>query len=213
MPILEALRHDADDLVILAVEQQRAMENISGRAEHGLPERVADDGDLFVAHLVVIGNYLPAEFRSGLESSKEIAINTRRAGAFRRALRSQTEDGLTEGSHALKGMTVTLEVVEIGVCGPEDFVRKFELRNGRVKIDEPARIPVRQGADEHRIHQAEDGRARTDAEGKGEYRGYGEAGALAQCAQAIAQVLHGLFNPQQRAFVTMCLFSLLHAAV
>ena len=106
MRILEALRHDADDLVILAVEQQRAMENISGRAEHGLPERVADDGDFFVAHLVVVGSYLPAKFRSGLESSKEIAIDARRADAFRRALRSQTEDRLTEGGHVLKGMAV-----------------------------------------------------------------------------------------------------------
>ncbi len=88
MRILEALRHDAHNLVVLSVEQQRAMENIRGRAEHGLPERVADDRDFFVAHLVVVGSYLPAEFGSGLESSKEIAIHTRRADAFRRTLRS-----------------------------------------------------------------------------------------------------------------------------
>ncbi len=104
--ILEPLRHDADDLVIFAVEQQRAMENVSGRPEHGLPERVADDGDFFVARLVVIGSDVPAEFGSGLKSSKEIAIDTRRADAFRRALRSQTEDRLIEGGHVLKGVAV-----------------------------------------------------------------------------------------------------------
>src|ERR1700722_9250015 len=38
-------------------------------------------------------------------------------------------------------------------------------------------------------------------------------GAPAQCAQAIAQVLHGLFDPQQRALVAMCLFCLLHLVV
>ena len=213
MRILEALRHDADDLVILAVEQQRAMENVSGRAEHRLPERVADDGDFFVPQLVVAATYLPAKLRSGLKGAKEIAIDARRADAFRRALRSQTEDGLSEDGHVLKGMTVTLEVVEIGVGGAEDFDWQVELPIGRVEIDEPARISVRQGADEHRIHQAEDRRACADAEGKREYRGYGESWALAQGAQAIAQVLHGLFDPQQRALVAMCLFCLLHATV
>ena len=122
MRILEALRHDADDLVVLAVEQQRAMENVSGRAEHGLPERMADDGDFFVAQLVVVGTYLPAKFRSGLKGSKEIAIDARRADAFCRALRSQTEDRLIEGGHVLKGVALVLEVVEVGVGGAEDFV-------------------------------------------------------------------------------------------
>src|ERR1700733_8416403 len=138
MRILEALRHDADDLVLLAVEQQRTMENVSGRAEHGLPERVADDGDFFVAQLVVAGPYLPAKFRRGLKGSKEIAIDARRADAFRRALRSQTEDGLSEGCQILKGVAFLLQVVEVGVGGAEDFEWHVELRIGRVKIDEPA---------------------------------------------------------------------------
>ena len=55
-----------------------------------------------------LGSYGPAKFGSGLESSKEIAIDPRRADAFRRALRGQTEDGLTEGGHVLKGTTVAL---------------------------------------------------------------------------------------------------------
>ena len=189
------------------------MKNIRSGCEHGLPEGMADDDDFFVARLVVVGSDGSAEFRSGLESSKEIAIDSGRADAFCRALRSQTQDRLTEGGHILKRVTFLLQVVEVGVSGAEDFDWQFELRIGRVEIDQPARISVRQGADEHRIHQAEDGRACADAEGKREYRGYGEAGALAQCAQAIAQVLHGLFDPQQRAFVAMCLFCLLHAAV
>src|SRR6266851_2542162 len=163
------------------------MENIGGRAEHGLPERVADDGDSFVPQLVVVGTDLPAKFRSGLKGSKEVAIHPRRADAFRRARRSQAQNGLIEDGHVLKGMTVALEVIEIGVSGAEGFHGKFEPQIGRVEIDELARIPVRQGTDEHRIYKAEDGRARADAEGKRKDRGYGEAGALAQCAQPIAQ--------------------------
>ena len=38
-------------------------------------------------------------------------------------------------------------------------------------------------------------------------------GLSAQSAQAITQILYGLFNPQQAALVAMCLFCLLHAAV
>lgn len=53
---------------------------------------------------------------------------------------------------------------------------------------------------------------RADAQGEREHRGYGETGTLAQSAQAVAQVLTCLFDPQQRALVAMCLFCLLYTS-
>src|ERR1700733_4070691 len=120
------------------------MKNIRSGCEHRLPEGMTDDGDFFGPQLVVVGSDGPAKFGSGLEGSKEIAIDPRCADAFRRALRGQTEDGLTKGGHVLEGMTVALEVVEIGVERAEDFDGQFELRIGRVEIDEPAWITIGQ---------------------------------------------------------------------
>ena len=83
---------------------------------------------------------------------------------------------------------------------------------GSEQIDQPIRVPVRQRSYEDRIHQAEDGGACADAEGKREYGGDGETGASAQRAQAIASVLEKGIKPGQGAAFAMSLAGLLYAA-
>jgi len=142
---------------------------------HGLPRISADRAEW------VRPKFLPLDgegilFLDELTSAPQMT----QAGCYPR--RCQIEDGLTEGGHVLEGMTLALDVVQISIGGAEDFVWQFELTIGRIEIDEPAGIAVRQGADQHGVHEAEDGRAGADAEGKREHRGNGEARALAQGA-------------------------------
>lgn len=78
-----------------------------------------------------------------MKGFEEISINTRRTHSLCRALRRQAENGLLEGGHVLKGMTVALEVIEIGVGRPKDFGWQLELRIGCVEIDKSAWITIR----------------------------------------------------------------------
>jgi hypothetical protein len=98
------------------------MENVRSRAEHGLPERVADDCNLFAALLVVTAQDCATEFGSGLEGLKEIPIHSRRAHPLRHALRCEAEDGQIEGGHILKRVTLFLQVVEVSVGGAEESI-------------------------------------------------------------------------------------------
>src|SRR6202044_1174841 len=102
MRILEPLRHDTDDLIGLAIEEQCAIENVRAGREHGLPESVANQGDFFVTNLIVAGGNCPAQLWRCKECRKEIAIYPRRACTLCRALRSQAEDRLVEGRHILE---------------------------------------------------------------------------------------------------------------
>src|SRR5580698_76913 len=121
MRILETLRHDANDLITLAIKQQGAMKNIRGRAERGLPESVTDDGNFFAALLVVGGADGAAKLGRRLKGLEEISVDTGRAGALRGALRGEAEDGLAEGGHFLKRVAFLLQVIEVSVGGPEHF--------------------------------------------------------------------------------------------
>jgi hypothetical protein len=120
---------------------------------------------------------------------------------------------LTEGGHILKRAALLLQVVKVSVERTEDFNRQFEPRVGREEVDEPPWVTIGQGTDENSIHEAEDGRARTDTESEREHCGHGKARAIAQRTQAVAEVHNHLFDPQHRAHVAMGLFGLLHPAV
>ena len=64
-----ALRQHADDRVGLAVELNDPVHDGRVGAELTLPERVADDGDLVLAELILAGQERPAEGRLDAEDA------------------------------------------------------------------------------------------------------------------------------------------------
>jgi hypothetical protein len=65
--ILKCRRHDAEDAVGFAVQQEGLGEDVCALVEDGLPERVADEDDAIVAGLIVGRGDGAAEFGRYLE--------------------------------------------------------------------------------------------------------------------------------------------------
>jgi hypothetical protein len=65
--------HHADDAVGPRIEQQFFPQHAAIGTEAGLPERVADHGDLSFPRLVVIGGHGAAEFRRDPEDLEEVS--------------------------------------------------------------------------------------------------------------------------------------------
>ncbi len=204
-------RHDADDLIVCPIEFQGVIENVAACTEHGEPEGVADEDGLRVGRLLFFRGKRASQFRTRLQGGEEILVDTRAADAVRGSLLGNAELRLFEVAHVCVGIGLTLEVVEVAIAGTDDFGRNLEAGIGREEIDQLPGIAVRQGSDEHGVHEAEDGCAGADAEGQCEYGGEGEGGAFAQGAQAVAEVLEGLFDPQEGALIAMGLLGLFHS--
>src|SRR5262249_19676665 len=114
-----------------------------GRGKHGLPERVADDGDCFATALIILRGDPPAKFGRSLERLEEVAVDSRGADSLGRTTLCEIEHRLLERSHVLEGVVLTLDVVEISIGGTEVLRREIEAWIGGIKIDEPVRIAVR----------------------------------------------------------------------
>src|ERR1700722_19531197 len=108
-------------------------------------------------------------------------------------------------------MRLPFQIVEVGIGRAKDLRGKFELRIGRVEIDEAVRIAIGQRTQQDCIDQAKDSRACADAEREREYRGEGEARRATQRTHAVVDILHDALDEWQGMPVANCLASLLRA--
>jgi hypothetical protein len=74
------------------------------------------------------------------------------------------------------------------------------------------RLRVRQRPQQHRVHHAEDGGVRSNAESERENRHGGEARIALKLPQAVTEVLQEIFEVIDLAHVTALLFDLVFAA-
>ncbi len=80
-------------------------------------------------------------------------------------------------------------------------------RSGGVEIDDALRVGDGKRAQEHRVHDAEDGGVGSDAQSKREDGGEGEAGTLAHGAQAEAEIAEEAIQPGPAAVEVEALLS------
>src|SRR5207245_8726146 len=79
-PVAEAGGQHADDLVGLAVDADRATDDVGVTPEPILPVAVTDDEDSVVAEDLLVGTEAAAELRSGAERGKEIGGDAEAVG-------------------------------------------------------------------------------------------------------------------------------------
>src|SRR5262245_46740160 len=94
--IAEGGGQDADDLVRLPVDADRAAENVGGAAEAGLPVVVADDENVVAAVDLFVATEGAAELRPGAERRKKVGGSAKALGHLRRPARLGNAD-LGEG--------------------------------------------------------------------------------------------------------------------
>ncbi len=90
--------------------------------------------------------------------------------------------------------------------GPPALRVDFEDRH------DPARIGVRQWAQQHAIYNAEDCRGRADTKGKGKENDDGKAGIFSQHTKGEAQILKERFQKGQSAALAIKFFGLFDAS-
>ena len=184
--VLEALGHDADDRVALAVERDRAVEHGLGAAEAAFGEARGDDHDGRRSRDVVRGGEVASErgpYAEGGEivGTDEIAFEPRRlAGRRERRLPTPHDGERVERAIALHD----LEERSVG-----DRKRPVIVVAVR-EHDHALGLRIRQRAEEDLVDGAEDRGADTDAEADAEDRDERAPGARAaeQLSPRVPQV-------------------------
>src|SRR5437868_2376358 len=182
---VEVFGEDADDLVGQVCDLNGAGGDLGIGIEEGLPEMPADDGDLLVAlggffrQEVAAEDGLDAqdieEVGKGADASNEMGVIVGKADSGGTLL----EDAeVVEGSGSL---APEVEVAWIGSGIGEEFL---EEADALPDDDEAAAVAVGEGLEEDAIDDAEEGGGGSNAEGQGKDGGEGEAGGLAELAQA-----------------------------
>ena len=188
---VEVLREDADDLVGRSGDLNGFADDVGVGVEEGLPEAIADDGDVFVAFDGLFGEEVAALCGLDAEDVEQVGLG----GDF------ADETGVVAAAEADAGGAL-LEEGEVGEGGglssPEIFVagigagvgeELFEEADTLPDDDEAAAVAVGEGLEEDAVDDAEESGGGSDAEGEGEDGGEGEAGGLAELAEAVAHVL------------------------
>src|SRR6266568_1267193 len=202
----ETAGHDANYRVGLAVERHRAADDAAITAEVALPQRIAQDCKR-VSRLVFFRRKGAPQQRLHPQQRKQIAIDAFGRDAFGLALPRKVKLPAAKGGDRFKHLVLTLELDHVRSAN-RNWVGTGQ-RNILLQHDQAVWILVRQGAQDDRVHDAEDGRVRADPERKRERRDSGKAGTAAQLAKAVADILQNVFQVVYSAHVPALLFDLL----
>ena len=177
----------------MAVEADRLADGLRRGAEALPPQPVADHGHRVGArHPIVRGGQQPAACGPGAEQLEEAPADERPGdslGGAPAAAREVKRLAFVVRRDAGEGRRRVPIVREDGVRG----VRELDaLDVGRIHPDQGRRVPHRERAEQHRVHDREDGDVGADAEGERQHGGSGEARAAPQHPQRVTQVLSGI---------------------
>jgi hypothetical protein len=183
---VEAGGHHADDGVGAPVGDHRAPEHRRVAGESALPERVAQHHHGVAAGLVLVAAERAAEERADGESLEE-AVGHELADHQLRVVAGQREAGAHVRAHRQEGARPRLPVEEVQRRRPcaADVAAVVML----VEHQQAVRIGVRQRAQEHGVDDAEHPGVGADPQRQGDHGGRGQAGAPAEHAERLPQVL------------------------
>ena len=167
----EAAGHDADHLAGPAVDQDRPAHEPGVAPVAALPEPVADDHHRVRARLLLFRSEVPAEDRIRAQGREGVDGDGGDAHAHRVPV--PREVGLVGGPRRHLAEGGQAPVVEHLVLADPRLV---EAGPAAPDHDAGVRSVVGEGPDEHRVHHAEEGGGRADAESERERAGDGQAG-------------------------------------
>ena len=160
--IFKFRRHHADDLITRTVQLDRLFRtsglapNIDNHSEWLITATFALPGRLSSAAIV-----RPS---SGFDSSveKEIFVYARGPDTLRRSTFIYAEDACSKLLILSNEWLCRHEIVEVAIGGADHLRRNLQLRDPAKKDKQAIKISIRQRANQHRVHQAENRRARSD---------------------------------------------------
>ncbi len=192
-------RHDSDD------GQQRAVDLESGTnggraCEFALPESMTDYGDGCDGMLVGIGEGAAA---AGGDAQHLEIIAADDGGVHRFDGAASAQNGIVQrfvagGEHARDHLLAGRHLAIEGIAEAERLPVFPQLN-----IDELLAVSDRQRAKDHRVQHLVNGGVGADSECEREDGGGGEAGALAQLPERIAEVLRQCVEQRQAPLVAM----------
>src|ERR1700748_2214908 len=115
MRIMEALRHNSDHVIQLAIQLQSLSQGICVSRKHLLPERVADYGRILISRRRVFGSFGSSPFRMHLEHRQEVSVHRGPIDSGLSFLKNQLVPRRLELRHGRKRMALPLQVNEISI--------------------------------------------------------------------------------------------------
>ena len=187
----EGCGHHPDHLAADSVQGDTPSDDPRVGCETALPEAVAQDDDALVARLRLFGTEDATPGRGDAEDLEVLGrdqgrLHRLRVAAGAEAHRRQLLDGgdLLEGARPFAPVEDVPPVHDVARSPRAGFPDAHELLGS----------PKRQGPQQHRVDDAEDGGARTDAEGQGDDGDRREGQAPPHEAEAVAAVLEQPFQ-------------------
>ena len=191
---VEAGAGHPDDRHGPAVDRHGLADDLGVGAEAALPEAVRqDDEGMRVSGSVVVGAKDAPQHCRDAEHVEEIPRHEVRVGLLRGPLVAQVYRCPPVREHPLEGLGLVAEVHvhRVGDGGQVEalVVGRARVRTGGIQHHQAFGVLHGQDAQEHLVHQREDGRVGADAQGQGEDDHGGEPGVLGQGPQREPQVL------------------------
>ena len=183
---IETGRHHADDRVALAVQVEGLAGYLRVGAEAALPQAVAHDDHATGSGPVLFGQERAAQLRLDAQQGKEVGRDALAVNPLRLADARQVKALVGGRRHAFKDLVLITPVYVVSHRGRVARVSA----SGVVLPDhhEPFGVSIRQGAQQHRVDDTEDGAVRADPQGQSDHGDGGEAGVFPERPQAVAQV-------------------------
>jgi hypothetical protein len=180
-------RHDADDLIRLAVQLDRRSHRRRLAREEARPKTVRDDDDVLVSRLVVVALDRSTRLRRHAEHMEPVArdaLTRHTLGVAARARQIRAEIRL-DGDR-LEAARLVAIVTEAG--GRNGRFHAVERRIEVLDRHEHPGVAVGQGPQQNRIYDAEDGRVRADAERQRDEHDGREDRTLSESPEAVGDV-------------------------
>ena len=182
---MQSGREDSDDFVRLAVELQSGAHHAWISAQFADPELIVEYEGRGGARPVVVSAEQAAQHGVRANQTKEAVSDHAGARQQRLGTAIQGEMGGVEASHVFEAAVFAAPML---VVDPGD-ADALGLRVGFAQPHQPFRGGVWQGTQQDRVHHAEDGGVRADAQSQGQNHDQRKTGRPADAAQAVAEVL------------------------
>ncbi|MEI9980397.1 MAG: hypothetical protein WDN23_15605 [Edaphobacter sp.] len=185
------MREDAYDLIGRSGDQDGFADDGCITREEGLPETVADDGDLLASYDRLFGEEVAAEGGLDAEDVEEVGLTDDSADVMRMVIGTKAYSGgaLPEEGHIGEGGGLATPDVLVACVGSgvgEEFVEEANLLPDD---DEVAAVAVGEGLEEDGVDDGEESGGGSDAQRESEDGGECEGRGFAQLAQAVAEIL------------------------
>ena len=184
---VEALGEDADHLVRLAVQDQRAPHGARIAAEPAQPGGMSEDRGAAGAGRRVLRPGEPPVRGARAQHRQQVHGRADRAHPLGRAVPGQVVVR-SDGDRELLEALVTRLDVEV-LRGREPVFRDAQARRAVPEDHEPLRVRVRQRPQQQRARDAEDGGIRADPDRERQHDRHREAGAPDEPAQGVREVV------------------------